>query len=133
MVIVSWMILISLNRPGTIGQDEVEIWTSTIFVVVFKASELVKLSTPQINHVFSRVLESLDAIYTRTHQLCQPDYSYCSHPLANSLVIQFVDALQLDRLPVVAQKLSNHDEALGSTDVTTQFCCSACLWPMLDQ
>ncbi len=38
---VSWSILISLSRPSTIGQDEVECSSITIFLVVFKANELI--------------------------------------------------------------------------------------------
>ena len=38
---VSWFILISLFRPGTIGQDEVEETIFAIFLVVFKANELI--------------------------------------------------------------------------------------------
>ena len=42
MSIGSWKILISLSRPGTIGQDEVEVNITTILKVVFKASECMK-------------------------------------------------------------------------------------------
>ncbi len=38
MVIV--LIMISMSRSGTIGQDEVEVIIITIFTVVFKANEL---------------------------------------------------------------------------------------------
>jgi hypothetical protein len=42
VIVVS--ILISLSRPGTIGQDEVEEHTSTILPAVFKANELIDCS-----------------------------------------------------------------------------------------
>ena len=38
---VSFITLISLSRPGTIGQNEVEEITFTIFTVVLKADELI--------------------------------------------------------------------------------------------
>ena len=40
MGILSWIPLISLSRSGTIGQDEVEVDTLTIFSAVIKANEL---------------------------------------------------------------------------------------------
>ena len=40
MSVLSWPLLISLSRPGTIGQDEVEIPTCTSLLAVFKADEL---------------------------------------------------------------------------------------------
>ncbi len=43
MGVVSFEMRISLSRSGTIGQDEVEmITTTTIFFVVFKANECMK-------------------------------------------------------------------------------------------
>ncbi len=48
MIIVCF-ILISLSRSGTIGQDEVEAPTFTIFIVVFKANELINFS--QLNPI----------------------------------------------------------------------------------
>ncbi len=42
MIILNWKLFISLSRPGTIGKDEVEQITCTIFKVVFKAKEGVK-------------------------------------------------------------------------------------------
>jgi hypothetical protein len=45
-----WIILISLSRSGTIGQDEVEATTFTIFQVVFKASELI--NSPRLEPLF---------------------------------------------------------------------------------
>ena len=41
MSIVSWTSLISLSRSGTIGQDEVECITITIFFVALKANEFI--------------------------------------------------------------------------------------------
>ena len=41
MGMVSWIIFISLSRPVTIGQDEVEPTAFTILFVVFKANELI--------------------------------------------------------------------------------------------
>ena len=52
MSILSWPILISLSRSGTIGQDEVEVTTCTIFLVVFKANESVK-GTVFLQHLFN--------------------------------------------------------------------------------
>ncbi len=43
-VILSWPILVSHGRSGTIGQDEVETTTFTIFFVILKANEGVNLS-----------------------------------------------------------------------------------------
>ena len=46
---VSWKILVSLSRLGTIGQDEVEVPTFTILPVVLKANQGMNLST--CNHI----------------------------------------------------------------------------------
>ncbi len=42
MSMKSWGILICLSRLGTIGQNEVEVNTCTIVIVVFKANECMK-------------------------------------------------------------------------------------------
>ncbi len=42
--ILSWILLISLSRSGTIGQDKVEVNTCTIFTVIFRANELINYS-----------------------------------------------------------------------------------------
>jgi hypothetical protein len=61
IVIVSWIILISLSRSGTIGQDEVVEDTPTLFSVVFNANESMNHSTPLTYHSCRGKLKMLGA------------------------------------------------------------------------
>ncbi len=49
-MVVVFVILFSLSRPGTIGQDEVEVMNVTILTFVFKADELI--NRPRLEPLF---------------------------------------------------------------------------------
>ena len=130
---VSWLILISLSRSGTIGQDEVEEFTCTIFPVVFKADEGIKSSTVFLQHLFDHChtweLKHW-SITAGAFRLWKPVISFAVdflYPLCYSSVKDTVYPLQLYPLPVFEAKLGYEYKELWLSNLTAKFLCSRVL------
>ncbi len=113
----SWKILISLSRPGTIRQDEVEVNILTILKVVFKASECMKgtvILQHLTDHCSTRELKINFKIMTSAAcHLRKPEISFAVdffHPMGCFSVKSTVDPLQLYPLPAFEAKLGDEDK-----------------------
>ena len=123
--ILSWSTGRSLTRSGTIGQDEVETSTFTIFVIVFKASECIK-STIFLQHLLDHCCTWELKHWPMAVSACRlwkPVISFAVdflHPLGYSSVKESVDPLQLYPLPVFEAKLGDEDKAMWLSNLTAK-------------
>ena len=126
MSIVSWIPPISLSRSGTIGQDEVEARTITIFIVVFKANECMK-GTVFLQHIFDHCRTWELKHWSRTSRAChlrKPVISFAVdflHPLGYFSVKATVDPLQLYPLPTFEAKLGDVHKEFRTSNLTAKF------------
>ena len=124
---VSWENGISLSKSGTIGQDEVESSTFTIFMIVFKADECMKSSTVFLQHLFYHCwtweLKHWSFI-PMTYRVWKPVISFAVdflYELSYSSVKETVEPLKLYPLPVFEAKLGDEDKALWPSNLTAKF------------
>ncbi len=121
-----WLILISLSRSVTIGQDEVELTSCAILLVVFKANECQK-GTVFWQHLFNHCSTWELKHWSRTTKACRlwkPVISFAVnllHPLGYSSVKETVDRLQLYPTPFFEAKLGDEDKELWPSNLTAKF------------
>ena len=119
-------ILFSLSRPGTIGQNKVEVIICTIFFVIFKANECMK-GTVFLQHLFDHCRTWELKHWSRTTRACRlwkPVISFAVdflHPLGYFSVKATVDPLQLYPLPAFEAKLGDVHKEFRPSNFTAKF------------